>query len=94
MKKVYVITEVNYGEICWENDTIEYMEIFEDEDKALEFYKNKVLEEKNYHDNYVLDNECDIENIEVGDTIRFFYDRQENWDCYFEIKIEEVELRG
>lgn len=94
MKKVYVVTEINYGELTWECDTIQSMEVFEDEEKALEFFKEKVLDEVKNSNNYVVDEEDDIENIKIGDIIRFFYKYQENWNCYFEIKLEEVELRG
>lgn len=92
MKKVYVMTEVNYGELCWECDAIQDIKIFEDEYKALSFFKEKVLDEVNVEDDFVLDEEDDITDLKVGDIIRFFRSYQENWNEYFEIKLEEVEI--
>ena len=98
MESVYVITEINYGEVCWECDTLADMEVFKDKDKALERFNYLI---KGHIDTqgagtcgtWVLDEEADIENIKVGDTIRFFYGVQDNWDSYFEVQLHEVKIQ-
>ena len=96
MESVYVITEINYGEVCWDCDALERLEIFKDKNKALERFNCIIKERVNQlcDDNgWVVDNETDIENINVGDTIRFFYDHQENWNSYFEVQLHEVKIQ-
>ena len=40
--------------------------------------------------NMVMDNERD--DLERDNSVRFFYDHQENWSCYFEISVSEMEV--
>ena len=43
-------------------------------------------------EDYVVDTETPIKNIEIGNTYRFFFKNQENWDCYYEYTIESYEV--
>ena len=95
MESVYVITEINYGDLAVDCDVLEDMEVFKDKDKALERFNCIIKEHIDTicTENWVLDEEDDIENINVGDIIRFFYDHQENWNSYFEVQIQEVKIQ-
>lgn len=96
MESVYVITEVNYGEVCWECDTLERLEIFKDKNKALERF-NCIIKERVSrlcdNDDWVLENDTNIENVKVGDLIRFFHREQDNWNSYFEVQLHEVKIQ-
>ena len=98
MESVYVITEINYGDLAVDCDVLEDMEVFKDKDKALTRFKCIIKEHIDTQGagtcgTWVLDEEDDIENIKVGDTIRFFYGVQDNWDSYFEVQLHEVKIQ-
>lgn len=97
MESVYVITEINYGDLCVDCEVLEDMEVFKDKDKALERFNCIIKESVSRlcdNDDWVLDNETDIENVKVGDLIRFFHREQDNWSSYFEIQLNEIEIQN
>ena len=88
MNKVYLLYESNYGELLCECDSTNIIGLYKNKEQAIK--KAKELVANDLQDNYVLDNEnYDIEN----GYARLFYNNQENWGCYFEMFIEEMEIK-
>lgn len=89
-KLVYLVCCLNYGfEV---SDNLEIIGIYDTKEKARNKFKELVKKEMNSNNNMVLDNECENE-IEKGNLVRFFFERQENWDDYYEIEIKELEVK-
>lgn len=88
--KVYVVYESNYGEILSDNgfNATDIIGVF--------FNKNEALKCKMEHikigkeNGYIVDEE--IEDINNCNDIIMFREYQENWNCYYEIRIEEREV--
>ena len=88
--KVYVVYQSLYGDLLQETGVCtEIISVYDNLEKA----KNKMKEIINAEielgeQGFILDNEC-----EENDLIqRLFWERQENWNCYYEIIIEEKEV--
>ena len=85
---VYVVTEINYGEFCIDNDTIETLRVFNDKTKAIKYVENLINCRKKI---FQLD-ECYDNQVEIDKVIRFFDTYQDNWNAYFEICVKKVIL--
>lgn len=89
MNKVYLLYESLYGELLCECDSTSIIGLYDTLEKAIERAKYEI-EQDTKCNNYVLDNEnYDIEN----GYARLFYNNQENWGCYFEMFIKEMEVK-
>lgn len=90
MEKVYIVYEMNYGDLVPECDAANILNVYKNYEAALEKAKELI---KNTLDDgyYILDEERD--NIERDNHVRFFYNHQENWNDYFEICIETKEVQ-
>lgn len=89
MNKVYVLTEINYGDFCLDCDTLQQLKIFSKEEDLINYCKQQI---NNNLQDFHLDNNCNIDDIKVGDVIRFFWNYQDNWQSYFELILSEEEI--
>ena len=91
MKKIYLVYMSNYEEVVRDGaEATEILGIYEDKEKAYNVARNqinKVLEDHNW----VLDEERN--DLDRDGFVRFFFNNQENWNCYFEINVTELEVK-
>lgn len=88
--KIYIVLEKYYGELLQETgNCADIIGIYKDIEKA----KNKTNEiiKNDIANDFVLDNNGEIIAKEEK-NYRLFYGYQENWNCYYEIEIKEIEL--
>ena len=86
---MYLLYESLYGELLQDNDSTHIIGLYDTKEKAIK--KAKELIDKDIKlNNYILDNERD--NIDQDSFVRLFWDCQENWNCYYEVIIEKVEV--
>ena len=83
---MYLVYESLYGELLYECETTTIVGLYDTKEKAIEKVKDLI----NAEDLYVLDVERN--NLEEDNYVRLFYNEQENWNCYYEIIIKELEL--
>ena len=83
---MYLVYESLYGELLYECEATNIVGLYSTKELAQE--KVKQMVERNLsEDDWVLD-----ENINDYNFVRIFWKEQENWGCYFEIEIKEMEL--
>lgn len=87
-KYIYVVTEINYGEYCVDNDTLQLLKVFKNKNEAIKYTEELV---ENRKMDFILDECCDDE-IKVDNVIRFFDRYQDDWNAYFEICVKKVIL--
>lgn len=83
---MYLVYESLYGELLYECESTTIVGLYDSKEKAI----NKVKELINAEEDYVVD--IDRDNLEEDNFVRLFYNEQENWNCYYEILIKEIEL--
>ena len=94
---MYIVYISNGGKLANENEITEIIGVYNSYEKA---YNQALSLEKENIDNfdYVEDEEDlslavnETEKDSKSGSIRMFYEYQENWDRYFEIHIEKVEV--
>lgn len=86
---MYLLYESLYGELQQECDTTEIIGLYETKEQAIKKAK-EIIESELKNDSYVLDNER--KDLENDSYVRFFFNCQENWACYYEIIIEKIDL--
>ena len=86
---MYLLYESLYGDLQQENDVTNIIGLYETKEQAIEKAK-KMIENELKNDSYVLDNER--KDLEVDSYVRFFFNCQENWNCYYEIIIQKLDL--
>jgi hypothetical protein len=74
-------------------DSINTIEVFKNKENAIKKLKEYVNNDINGEDDWVLDEDCHLNNIDETSIIRVFWKYQENWEAYYEIKIEEMEVQ-
>ena len=87
---MYLLYESYYGEIVLDcGDSTHIIGLYSSKEKAIKKAKEimKIDIEEN---NYVLDKEHN--NIEEDLYVIMFFNNQENWNCYYEIAIDKIEL--
>ena len=82
---MYLVYESLYGELLYECESTTIVGLYDSKEKAI----NKVKELIDAEEFYVVDVDS---NLEENDYVRLFYNNQENWNCYYEILIKEIEL--
>lgn len=87
---MYLLYESLYGELLYECDSTNIVGLFSNREKAVEKAKKMIKGQLENDNTYVLDNENN--DIENDNLVRFFFNNQGNWNCYYEIIIEKVEL--
>lgn len=93
MNKVYIALEENYHSLASEIGASGILGVYNTIDKALDkILKDIEISIKEY--DYVIDNECDLEEFKKDKSgcIRLFYKEQENWDYHCEYSIVESEV--
>lgn len=83
---MYLVYESLYGELLYECESTTIVGLYDTKERAIKKVKDLI----NAEDSYVLDIERN--NIEEDNHVRLFYDYQENWNCYYEIIIREIEI--
>lgn len=93
MNKVYIALEENYHTLACEIGASEILGVYNTIDKALDKILKDIEISINEYD-YVIDNECDLEEFKKDKSgcIRLFYKEQENWDYHCEYRIVESEV--
>lgn len=93
MNKVYIALEENYHTLACEIGASEILGVYDTIDKALDKILKDIETSVNEYD-YVIDNECDLEQFKIDKIgyIRLFYNEQENWDYHCEYRIVEMEV--
>lgn len=87
---MYLVYESLYGELQYENDATEIIGLYKTKKGAIKKAKELIKNELKNGD-YVLDNER--KDLENDSFVRFFYGKQENWNCYYEIIIKKLEVQ-
>ena len=85
---MYLLFESLYGELLCDCDSTNIVGLYDSKEKAIKKVKDLIVENKDY--GYVLDEER--KNIEEDGYVRLFRDCQDNWNCYYEIIIQKMEL--
>lgn len=75
-------------------DSLSNLSIFDSEEKARKEFKNIIEDDIKYYD-WVVDEDYgyNLDNYKIGTIFRVFWKYQENWDNYYEIKIEKMEVK-
>ena len=88
---MYLVYESNYNELQHECDATTIIGLYKTKEQAINVMKHEVETNKEY--DFVLDNEdTDIDSSIERGRLTMFYKYQENWNCYFEIIIEEIKV--
>lgn len=87
---MYLVYESLYGELLCECDGTNIIGLFSTKEKALKKAK-ELIDEELKEGQYVLDETED--NIDKHGYVRFFYKEQENWGCFYELFVEELEVK-
>ena len=82
-QKVYVLCVSNYGTLANDYGATEIIGVYKAR-KLAEAKLNEIIEEDTKELNFVVDTQ---------DVSIVFFDHQENWDCYYEIFIREMEVQ-
>lgn len=93
--KVYVAYEMFYGELIQDTgDSASLIGVFADKEKALDTINRNYIN-VDVNEGYVLDEDIEKRGMISGKygIWRMFWERQENWDCYYEIVLEEREVK-
>lgn len=83
---MYLVYESLYGDLLQECDSTNIIGLYSDLNKAKEVMNNLIKEDIEQN-NYVLD------YVECDTFKRLFWNKQENWNCYYEIYIEEIKCQ-
>ena len=86
---MYLLYESLYGDLLQECDSTNIIGLYDTLEKAIEKAKY-YIEQDTKCNNYVLDDER--KNIEEDNFVRLFYNNQENWNDYYEIIIQKIEV--
>ena len=86
---MYLLYESLYGDLQQDNDTTNIIGLYETKEQVIEKAK-KMIEAELKNGSYVLDNER--KDLENDLFVRFFYGWQENWNCFYEIIIEKLDV--
>ena len=92
MEKVYIVYYSNYEDTVRDCgcDATEIIGVFKNKEDAIKRAKDKI--DWTLTDGcYILDEERN--DIDRDNMVRFFYNNQENWRDYFEIVVEECEVK-
>ena len=84
---MYLLYEQLWGDLVDECDPANIIGLYDSKEKAMR--KAKELIEYDLGNNYVLDKERS--NLEEDGYVRLFYNNQDNWNCFYEIIIKEME---
>ena len=87
---MYLVYESLYGELLNECDSTNIIGLYGTRELALEKAKYLINEDIRCN-NYILDKENN--DIEENNCVRLFYDHQENWNDYYEIFIQEIQVQ-
>jgi hypothetical protein len=89
--KVYLVYMSNYEEVVRDGaEATEILGIYNNKEEAYNVARsqiNRVLEDHNW----ILDMERN--DLDRDGYVRFFFNNQENWDCYFELTVAELEVK-
>lgn len=84
---MYLVYEENYGDCLCETDAANIVGLFKTKEKAMEKVKERIELGKQEH--YVLDEEA---NFEEDNCCYMFWQDQENWNEYYAIILEKIEV--
>jgi len=87
---MYLLYESLYGDLLNENDSTCIIGLYKDKKQAIE-KAEEIIKEDTTMNQYILDLERN--NLEEDSYVRLFWNCQENWNCYYEIIIEELEVK-
>ena len=83
---MYLVYESLYGDLLNECDSTFMVGLYTDRKKAIE-KMNEIIKEDIKQNGYVLD------DIKCDTFKRLFWNKLGNWNCYYEILIEEIEVQ-
>lgn len=84
---MFLVYESLYGELLCECDSTSIIGLYDSKEKAIK-KAQELIDTDIKKNNYVLDIERD--NLEEDNYVRLFWNNQKNWNCYYEICIEEI----
>lgn len=87
---MYLVYESLYGQLLDECDSTNIIGLYKNKEDAIKKAKENIYNDTVEND-YVLDEERN--DIERDGYVRLFYEDQENWDCYYELFIQEMEVK-
>lgn len=95
MNKVYVVYESRFGDLLVDCEATKIIGVYTDIEKARNEVTTTVKDQLFNDNDWVIDeNNLDNNNeLEFKNYVCMFFNEQENWDCYYEIHIEEMEVK-
>lgn len=87
---MYLVYESLYGILLDECDSTNIIGLYKNKEDAIKKAKENIYIDTVEND-YVLDEERN--DIERDGYVRIFHEEQENWDCYYELFIEKLEVK-
>ena len=91
MEKVYIVYYSNYEDVVRDGaDATEIIGVYKNKDEAIKVAKERIKKTLEDHER-MLDIERD--DIDRDNYVRFFWGWQENWSCYFELCVDEKEVK-
>lgn len=86
---MYLLYESLYGDLLCDCQSACIVGLYDSKEKAIERAK-EIIKEDVEQNEYVLDELYD--DFNDCDYVRLFWNRQENWNCYYEIFIKKMDL--
>lgn len=95
MNKVYVVYESRFGDLLVDCEATEIIGVYTDIEKATQKVIDIVNDELDSENDWIIDenNLNDNNELEFKNYVCMFFNKQENWNCYYEIHIEETEVK-
>lgn len=91
MEKIYIVYYSNYEDVVRDGaDATEIIGVYKNKDEAIKVAKERIKKTLEDHE-IMLDIERD--DIDRDNYVRFFCGWQENWSCYFELCVDEREVK-
>lgn len=84
MEKVWIVYEVNYGDLIYEMGAVSICSVFSNEKSALSYAEDLIGEGKEY--DYIPDGE--FYEGKVIQSVPMFFQTMDNWRNYYEIVVE------
>ena len=86
---MYLLYESLYGDLLCDCQSTNVVGLYDNKKKAIK-KATEIIKEDIETNDYVLDSlYADFEDC---DYVRLFWNRQENWSCYYEIFIKKMDL--
>lgn len=88
--KLFLVYQSNYGELQQDSCATDIIGAYKTREEAERIRENIIKDD--IDNDWVLDKEVENDYLNK-DMVIMFWAEQENWNCYYEIYIKEMELK-